>query len=195
MVTEKIPERPKLHSTAGHESVSSALDQLVTLTQRLRSMGVKIVALAAVCLGCVIVSISARSVGNVESPSFTFSILGFAVIGLPLFGLVYLFLWDRIAKDGRVLYEEISDELEWKHRTFSKRYTLAELKSKAVNGTMETDVSNGEPSIEVRVALRNFLHATTLPFIPNNFSGMFYALYFIACAVILAVVVYLNLTH
>jgi|SRR5579859_7531997 len=87
-----------------------------------------------------------------------------------LTGVVFLVSWERLKKDGLVLVEEISDEIEWDYR---KRRQSADA------------LPNGEraqrPELEVRVALRGFLRAAELPLAPEQYSTLVYAAYFVAC--------------
>ena len=118
-----------------------------------------------------------------DSSEFWISILYMAInFGCSFGGLLLLFFWDRRVATGLILYEEISDEVEWQHRSYRRE-------KKAVNGSMSGPIDkppfpskSTRPNLDVRVILRAFLKESTLPFLRRGSGGTsVYALFFIAC--------------
>jgi hypothetical protein len=144
--------------------------------------------MAFLSLASAVGSIVARSAWLPETPSPLGVSLITVVMTIPLMGLITLFLWDLMVREGKILYEEISDEVEWRHRTFGKRKILHGDGSGA-RESEEARENIGRPNIEVRVVLRKFLRASTLPFVTGPMSGMVYAIFFISCMIFITMIV------
>lgn len=86
-------------------------------------------------------------------------------------GILLLFLWERLRVEGKMLFEEISDELEWHHRTFKPRVTYSETTPEPVN-------------LGIRVSLREFLDASDMPLIPGPFGAAWYLAFYIGCMIL-----------
>ncbi|MGC2236757.1 MAG: hypothetical protein WA584_11385 [Pyrinomonadaceae bacterium] len=67
-----------------------------------------------------------------------------------------IYSYESKRKQGEVLFEEISDELEW------------HIKSD------KTEAASTRPEINARVSLRSFFKTTDLPFVPGKFGPAFY---------------------
>lgn len=99
----------------------------------------------------------------------------FFVYPLALAGILTLFVWDRRRAEGKVLFEEISDEFEWHHRTF---------KPDADHSRSTPDSAKPRVDFRIRVLLREFLDASTMPFIPGPFGAAWYLVFYIGCMVL-----------
>ena len=144
--------------------VPHGLTRLAGIETRLRVLGLLIsgIALASIIL----ISVSAMLVRpDLRDRTYV------ELIVLPFFGLALLIIWERLKKEGLVLVEEISDELEWDYR---KRRQSIET---TANGYVAQ-----RPGLDVRIALRRFLKATTLPLVPEQFVTLAYAGVFLTCA-------------
>ncbi len=99
----------------------------------------------------------------ISYPAYTLYIFRFVPTALSFFGIVLLFIFDSIRKSGMVLYDEISDELEWGFRT---------------GNTVKRDVPGKRVQTAIRVAMRQFLQATDLPIVPGSAGqGIYFALF------------------
>ena len=67
-----------------------------------------------------------------------------------------IYLYESKRRQGEVLFEEISDELEWH-----------------IKGD-KTEAASTRPEIDARISLRSFFKTTDLPFIPGKFGPAFY---------------------
>lgn len=74
---------------------------------------------------------------------------------LPLAAVYYLALFDSTMRRGNILFDEISDELQF-YLLGERTYTAGPL-----------PVNSARPDLNVRVSLRNYVNATNLPL----FSG------------------------
>lgn len=77
-----------------------------------------------------------------------------------LFFLIICMLvhYERTKKRGRVLYEELSDELQWRITNDS-----------SVSRRVARD-----PGIRARIILRSFIYETALPFLPDHIGSFVY---------------------
>ncbi len=99
----------------------------------------------------------------------------FSLYPLALAGISLLFLWERRRAEGKLLFEEISDELEWHHRTF---------KPNADYSQSTPDVPKPRVDFGTRVLLREFLDASNMPFIPGPFGAAGYLAFYIGCMIL-----------
>lgn len=74
--------------------------------------------------------------------------------------LIMIYIYESFRKKGDVLFEEISDELEWN-----------------VKNHPENQGGNERPEINARISLRSFVKTTDLPFIPGKFGPAFYLVF------------------
>lgn len=71
--------------------------------------------------------------------------------------LTTIYLYESSRRKGDVLFEEISDELEWN-----------------VKNHKAEQIANERPEINARITLRSFAKTTDLPFVPGRFGPAFY---------------------
>jgi len=71
--------------------------------------------------------------------------------------IIAVYFYESKRKRGEVLFEEISDELEW--------YVIGQDKKR---------IAAERPKIDARVSLRSFVKTTDLPFIPSKYGPAFY---------------------
>ena len=90
---------------------------------------------------------------------------------VPIIGIFFLFYFSITRKQGMIFYEEVTDELDWSANR--KDYKT-------------------RPSIEYRVAIKEFLKATDLPFTSGANGQAFYLAFFVIMlmiAIILKIIV------
>lgn len=97
----------------------------------------------------------------------------FTSISLSVLGFFFLLVWDRTRDQGMIIYEEISDELEWRHRTYRSRKTRSQ--------TEDGNNLAGRPPLNIRLILRRFLVSSRLPFAPQERDSIFYAGLLLSC--------------
>ena len=109
---------------------------------------------------------------------FSRSMVGGVCTGINAFLLVQLLFFvvthERLRKRGRVIYEELSDELQWK---------ISE------DGSSKSDKIRKykNPGLRTRVILRSFIFNTDLPLVGGHNANL---LYFVVGTVLLFVTVY-----
>jgi hypothetical protein len=94
---------------------------------------------------------------------------------LPLLLLIVLYFWELIKNRGMIIFDEISDEIEWSHRTDRN---LKEFPRNDVN-SQRNDINSlilEKPPLDIRLKLRMFLSSTRLPLAPDRYGVSFYAL-------------------
>jgi hypothetical protein len=183
----------------------TAFEEMHRLTARLRSFGMYLVAIAAVALIGLVVSVcySAVNRGQLspdgDRPRQPLDIHLNLVFVFPLtfsgYGIVVLYMWDTIRRKGNIYYQEVSDEIEWAFQANTRRKTKAvqhapQTSSNGHNpaerpgGASRSKPSRGEgerPDLSVRLMMRSFLEASRLPFAGDNTSGVLYLAYFLLC--------------
>lgn len=137
--------------------VESQLDELERLVHRCARIGTMslwtIVAMILVAVSPLVVALIFRAYA--VRGIFTLS----AALLLSL--LLYLLLvYERCRKRGRVLYEELSDELQW-------RITSGDDKTSTIR-------RKRNPGIRARVVLRSFVYSTDLPMLSGNTAAFVY---------------------
>jgi|SRR6266849_6626047 len=85
-------------------------------------------------------------------------------------GIIAVISFERLRQEGLLLYEEISDEVEWKHRTFRPGQTA----SSDFGESVALSRPHERPSFSLRVVLRRFLLAATLPLSPDRGGPILY---------------------
>jgi hypothetical protein len=99
------------------------------------------------------------------------------LIPLFLFALVALLaaLYDQMLHRGRGIFEEISDELEWHIRSFSRK---------------DDDLpSRDAPLLHVRIVLRDFARSSNLPLLPASPASMILLLNLFLDIIVIALIV------
>jgi hypothetical protein len=84
------------------------------------------------------------------------------------FSIFSLLTYDRNKKQGNVLFEELSDELEWR--------------VKETNNEKKINIPKENPVLRTRIALREYTYTTELPLVKGQYS---ITLYFILNIVLL----------
>ena len=101
------------------------------------------------------------------TPAFYFYFAVFA----DAFAVLFVTFYEIAVKRGNVLFEEISDELQWHIETEG---ILRPINPK--EATPKGPVAPERPAINVRVVLRSFAQATDLPLFPGRYGPAFYTL-------------------
>lgn len=101
-------------------------------------------------------------------PSFAWFRVPLSAVGImvSILAMAFLFRWESRRRLGFILFEEISDEIEWRHRTFAA-----------------PPHGNGEQKpvdLNLRIFLRQFIDSTTLPFVSSRTGSLIYAALFLA---------------
>jgi len=155
-------------------SVEDALKKLQRISWDLRRLGIVIAVLAAMALlsvlGVALVRVTKADLAT------KFMILGTNVASC-CGGFAWLIVWNRQRDRGMILYEEISDELEWRHRTY-----------RPANGAQNGNEGK-RPDLGIRLILREFLASTSLPLVPGPSSGVMYLGFFLVCILIVTLIV------
>lgn len=92
--------------------------------------------------------------------------------------LICIVLFDFLRKKGDVLFEEISDELQW------GVYNDVERKSDKEDYPVLERSAEERPRLHVRIVLRSFSRAADLPLVPGRFGPAIYLLINIVLALI-----------
>lgn len=149
-------------------SLEQSFARLSQLSRKLRHCGTLNALSATITLMGLLVSILVEPSDDLDSVRLSIRALG---IGAAIHGLYRLFIWNRLRQEGMALYEELSDEVEWRHLDGAR---LAERGSQGAQ----------RPNLTIRITLRDFLRATALPLVPGPFSVLiyfiFYVLFFVA---------------
>jgi hypothetical protein len=132
--------------------LDKTLEDLKSLTLRLRMMAFYIATFTALNLTILIFSLPFVNVFFLKIRSLPFIGAGCAIAAL-LCAVVH----EISRKQGDVLFEEISDEVQWRVRSQGHEKIAPE-----------------RPLLDVRVTLRSFAHASDLPFIPSRFGAAIY---------------------
>src|SRR5260370_42299745 len=100
-------------------SNNPAVGRVVDVPDGLRRLGkieTRLRVLGNVIAGIALASIIFIAVDGVLVRSQLRDNTYFALIACPFFGLAILIIWEGLKKEGLVLVEEISDELEWDYQ-------------------------------------------------------------------------------
>jgi hypothetical protein len=163
------------------KDVAMLLSRLMESTNRLRILA-RFCALITLCnfLMTMFSGLVASSRSEVRSDFVAqVGIMGFFVA---LGALFFLYLFDQGRKLGDAVFQELSDELEWSPYQKSATNKFAISRPAGI-----ADV----PRATVRLSVREFLLASTLPLVEREGSVRIYLLVNIACSI--AVVVLLTL--
>jgi hypothetical protein len=155
----------------------TALNRLDRYTERLRRAGSLVVGTAIATLVFLIGNGILR-VLPFRSPARLIAAFGGMLVAL--LGIQLLLVWDRCRREGMAVYEEISDEVEWRHRTFRK------------DGPEGQESRGNKAILGVRLDLRRFLTNTELPFAPGSNASTIYVLYFIFTIVCFVMILILS---
>ncbi len=186
-------ERIQYRSFTSREDIDRALKQIEEYSESLRLMGARILVFAFASLATLTFSSLARFFftpqfsGPQDGGTSVFPMVFAMVLSLPFLGLVILFCWEKRVALGTILYEEVSDEIEWRHRTFRKP-------DPQENGVEPQDPERGvkrrpRPNLEARLVLRRFLKESTLPFARGPNGTSIYAIFFVACILLTILIV------
>ncbi|MEW6347888.1 MAG: hypothetical protein AB1646_02405 [Thermodesulfobacteriota bacterium] len=155
-------------------------------TSRLRITGSIVVFCALMVLVTLILALVGTTI-RLRSDWSVIMLLSSAALSLA--GLLFTAWWERRKEIGMIIFEEISDEVEWSHRTFRPwKRTQDQARSRAyeeeleiIHDKLQTALPVPRPPIEIRLALRHFLSATKLPLVPEQYSALLYSLFFLVC--------------
>jgi hypothetical protein len=88
-------------------------------------------------------------------------------------------MFDSVRRQGRAVFEELVDELQWYSGTEAGRTNLPSLPREA------SEI--GRPSLGTRITIREFARSSDLPLIPGHFGPLLYCAGNVAIFVILVV--------
>ena len=97
-----------------------------------------------------------------------------------------------------ILYEEVSDEVEWRHRTFRLKTTSPvadDLNPSPENASGEEPKGSGRPDVTGSTLLRKFLREAALPFVNASMGNTAYAVFFILSIVLITGIIVLPLNR
>lgn len=153
------PIQPSLRRLDGEQtsSVEHAVGELAHLTRRLRIFGLVALTITVVNIGTLfwVIFLTARSryIYVEGGNSLVLTSIVFTVGTV-----VILSLFEALRKRGDVIFQELSDELQWH-----------------VGRRSGSEVPRERPLLDARVSLRAFSATSELPLIPGRFGGAIYA--------------------
>ncbi len=139
-------------------ALARTLAELEALTPRLQRLGFL---LLLMCVGNVVLFVTLLQVVNSGSfstqvaRSAPYAFASLIVSALTVFGAA---IFERLRKQGYVIYEEISEELQARYRNERGRERF----------------SGRTPSLPVRLAMRKFHAATSVPLVPGRYGPVVY---------------------
>jgi hypothetical protein len=157
---------------ASEDPVEVLLSDLRLTAGKMQTLSAAALYLLAVCLMGLFVTLIMRSASSQPFSTSWEDLVRYLTLGSAMYGLTALFLYDRRRRHGDVLFEELSNELQWQ----------------AVSGSSIPKAAESRPSIENRVTLRNYVQASDLPLVPGKFGPTAYAITFLIIAVICVLV-------
>ena len=162
------------HGSPEDPDLAVALATLKLQTERLRNQAQMIVICALFVLLCLAATGFLRFLPVSGAVRIYLPVLG---VAFAFTGILLLAMWEKRRREAMIVYEEVSDEVEWRHRTHH-------------NGawTEEEKHDKKKAGLPIRVVLRRFLSATELPFTSGSVSSLTYALYFVLCVVCFVVI-------
>ena len=142
--------------------VFSSIADLESITAKLSRYGTTVLSLIFIKLLILIMIIK---IGHSFSDVHTFSIFLFDLL---LFIITFLLLssYESNRKRGNVLFEIISDELQW--------YIVNERSEINGSKSMYSEEKQARLKIEAGIALRSFTKTTDLPFVPGMYGPAIY---------------------
>lgn len=179
-----LPER-QAHVSRSSESsfassrsrqVEDALNRLEIVSVKIKRYGHGLVFL----IGGVLVAQGLGSIAYVvqkqpDTTSFPM-VAAISSLCLTLLGLAILFIWDLQYRLGMIVFEEVSDEYEWQHRSLPYGNRASGLITNPSPGRSESTTHTSRPKLYVRVRLRAFLAQAELPFVSHSHSASRYAI-------------------
>lgn len=141
--------------------IEISLNSLNKITKRLGLFStLTLIGTLSDLLSCIVIffkvaNYSSSNYRNIDAQIFAnFMIFLYVSSFIVILGALYLY--ESARRRGEVLFEEISDELEWH-----------------IDNSGNTKASV-RPEINSRISLRSFTRTTDLPFIPGKFGPAFY---------------------
>ena len=146
------------------EVISVRLLELVHRTKILRVLGF---AISSLTLSLALVVVAPR-IGFIVPTSSVIIATGFA-------NVICVLGFEILRKNGDALFQEISDELQWRIGRKSKLPRSKEPSISSATPQLKVDkYSKYKPDLDARIILRNFTLASDLPLIPGRFSPAIY---------------------
>jgi hypothetical protein len=118
---------------------------------------------------------------GVEQSFYIAAFLSFIFFAISVFLLI---TYDKQKRQGNVLFEEISDELQW----WTLEKNVSGIKKKNDSNSLERE----RPILRIRIALREYVHTTELPLLKGTSSIALYLLLNILSAVSTAIAMYMS---
>jgi hypothetical protein len=158
MVREKSRIKPRSERDRGTNPLQSSLDRLEYISLKLRQFGM--FTFLSTLIYILIVLFLTLGI------KYTYSLLirsgglfiTLATLNL-LLSLSCVVMYESLRRRGDTLFEEISDELQWKIGREARNEKVA----------------NESPPLNARVVLRTFARTTDLPLVPGKFGPAVYA--------------------
>jgi hypothetical protein len=176
------PDKSSLPSAPNGEPGSfrnkrEALEALQKTSMRLRLLGAYTSTLAFASLVSVVFAAVSKFLPLLEVARLAFVLTG---ISICFVGLACLYVWERRRNEGMIYYEEISDELEWRHRGVRHGHT----------SIVQAKRPKKRPHILVRIQLRRFLTSTDLPLAPGRYAVTAYTAFYVICIVLNIIILF-----
>jgi hypothetical protein len=189
--------------------IQEALENLSSITRMLRWASSLIVMSAAMALATLVGGVLAMKFFRNQDAMAPGAMLLYLSMSMSGSGLFFLFTWEQRRRRGKLFYEEISDEVEWRHRSLRSKQTVnsivitsgsiiggdsasgsKEPPAPKENGTPQTPEMGPTPSrkklrrrpdLAIRIILREYLNSSTLPFGSGEWSGALYVCWYLVC--------------
>lgn len=172
-----LPSVDRAGNTAPGENVIIALERLTAIGTELRSMGQWLILYIGVAI--VFQGVAASGYVTLSASKMNYFVPGCVApvsMLLVLFAASLLLRWDHLRRKGMAIFEEVSDEIEWRHRTFKPSKPRTKPLHALTGDESEVGSAVGpRPGLNVRLRLRDFLTDATLPITQSNNPGAVYA--------------------
>ncbi len=163
------------HSSTGsaYDDVQSQLEKLKLVTLKLRWYSMMLLLTAAANTGLFLGAI-AQSYGNHISKVFgEIFPYGALSVGATAMTLVLMYGFELSRRHGELLFQEISDELQWRMRpTKIQKENTGDDASRS--SRKRSQMIGKPPSINIRVILRQFVQQSELPFTRGSHGSIVY---------------------
>jgi len=168
--------------TRKERKIVDALSKLGYITNRLGRLATLIGTFTLVNLLFCFTTVAwlGKSIHFIKTDDFFFLILMMEIFFLAIV-VVSIHRFDRLRRNGDVIYQELSDEVEWAP-SGSLRKSLRVDEEDAPSLERPNEI----PGIEIRIAFRNFLVSSDLPLVEGPAGRMFYLLINFLGAILLA---------
>lgn len=152
-------------------SLDKYLVELENSSKKMRIYGYQALIATSMNLICTFAGISIPLLyrnGGIDIPATTLLLLSI-MFAFMFVAIISLLFFERIRERGKILLQELSDELHWGNSSSKKN---------------EIDFSIEKPSIRYRISFRQFSASEKLPFVQASFGPTVYVVFNIALTIL-----------